>query len=72
MGESCFDVCTRVALLFGSINRDRFARRFGRDKDGVDTFILVSHGVTIRAFILMWAKQSPEVGEPFVRPCLED
>eukprot|EP00667_Euglena_gracilis_P016632 EG_transcript_17416 len=53
-GESCFDVCCRVANLFHTLLN-------GQDQeDPVDTVIIVSHGVTIRGFVLMWMNYSPE------------
>mmetsp|Transcript_20880 Transcript_20880/g.51186 ORF Transcript_20880/g.51186 Transcript_20880/m.51186 type:complete len:390 (+) Transcript_20880:353-1522(+) len=59
MGESCFDVCTRVSSLFGTITRDRLTKvNVGREV--VDNIIVVSHGVTIRAFVTMWCHYSPE------------
>lgn len=44
LGESRFDVCCRTHQFFGTLHRDL------RDND-IDTVIIVSHGVTIRAFI---------------------
>ena len=44
LGESRFDVCCRTHQFFGTLHRDL------RDND-VDTVVIVSHGVTIRAFI---------------------
>eukprot|EP00300_Choanocystis_sp_HF-7_P011043 c17278_g1_i1.p1 GENE.c17278_g1_i1~~c17278_g1_i1.p1 ORF type:complete len:282 (+),score=58.02 c17278_g1_i1:59-904(+) len=49
LGESCFDVCLRVRVLFDSIMR----------APG-DRCIIVSHGVTIRAFVMMWCRRTPE------------
>lgn len=47
LGESRFDVCQRVHQFFGTIQRDA-------EKHGIDNLLIVSHGVTIRAFIMMW------------------
>eukprot|EP00300_Choanocystis_sp_HF-7_P010069 c16768_g1_i2.p1 GENE.c16768_g1_i2~~c16768_g1_i2.p1 ORF type:complete len:347 (+),score=55.95 c16768_g1_i2:35-1075(+) len=50
LGESCFDVCQRVRILFGSMFRAA----------PVETCIVVSHGITIRAFVMMWCRYSHE------------
>lgn len=47
MGESRFQVAQRVHQAFGTFHRDS-------DKHGINDIIVVSHGVTIRAFVLMW------------------
>jgi 2,3-bisphosphoglycerate-dependent phosphoglycerate mutase len=52
-GESRCDVAQRVHQGFGSIHRDH-------EKRGVRHAIVVSHGVTIRAFVMMWLGLSPE------------
>eukprot|EP00397_Hematodinium_sp_SG-2012_P051781 GEMP01060886.1.p1 GENE.GEMP01060886.1~~GEMP01060886.1.p1 ORF type:complete len:430 (+),score=62.51 GEMP01060886.1:25-1314(+) len=65
MGESCFDVCLRTEQLFprilnewkGSATRKR--RKFAK-RAPIRTVIIVSHGVTIRAFTLMWCQYPPE------------
>ena len=57
-GESCFDVCTRVANLFGTIVRDRKPAPL-KGRDGIDNIVIISHGVTIRAFMMMWCHYSP-------------
>lgn len=50
MGESRAQVADRVKGVFGTILRDA-----DPDRDNpVQNFIIVSHGVTIRAFILQW------------------
>jgi broad specificity phosphatase PhoE len=75
-GESFFDVGQRVHQLFGAIQRDRFhapededgrrssssgASRTQKQKQPKgDTIIVVSHGLTIRAFVMMWCRLSPE------------
>eukprot|EP00466_Bigelowiella_natans_P009703 jgi/Bigna1/76402/fgenesh1_pg.41_\ len=67
MGESCFDVCTRVANLFETITRDRLPK-WSVGRDSVENVIIVSHGVTIRAFIMMWCHLSPEWFEVNMNP----
>ena len=63
-GESFFDVGQRVHQLFGAIHRDRHDKIWtsrkpggrGRYKKPIDTIIVVSHGLTIRAFVQMWCR----------------
>ena len=52
LGESRFDVATRVHQAFGTFQRDR--------ADGFENLIVVCHGVTLRAFVMMWLGLSPE------------
>lgn len=52
-GESRFDVATRVHQAFGTFHRDH-------DKHGIKNIIVVCHGVTLRAFVMMWCHLSPE------------
>lgn len=53
LGESRFDVAVRVHAAFGTFQRDC--------KDsGIDNIIVVSHGVTIRAFLMQWLHYSVE------------
>lgn len=47
MGESRFDVAVRVHQAFGTFIRDY-------EKKGIDQLVIVSHGVTIRAFLMQW------------------
>ena len=47
LGESRFDVCQRVHQSFGTFRRDA-------DRHGVHDIIVVAHGTTIRAFVMMW------------------
>ncbi|WP_064746906.1 histidine phosphatase family protein [Lysobacter antibioticus] len=47
LGESRFDVAIRVHQAFGTFQRDY-------DKNGIDQIVVVSHGVTIRAFLMQW------------------
>lgn len=51
LGESRFDVAQRVHQAFGTIHRDH-------DKHGINKLVIVSHGVTIRAFVMMWLHKS--------------
>jgi len=50
MGESRFDVCRRVYHILKPILED----------DSTDHVILVSHGVTLRAFVLCYFNKTPE------------
>lgn len=43
LGESRFDVCQRVHQSFGAFHRDA-------ERHGITDLIIVSHGVTLRAF----------------------
>jgi broad specificity phosphatase PhoE len=53
LGESRFDVAVRVHQAFGTFQRDR-------ELHGIDDLIVVCHGVTLRAFVMMWCHLSPE------------
>ncbi|KAL0480630.1 hypothetical protein AKO1_006891, partial [Acrasis kona] len=53
LGESRFDVAARVHQTFNTFIHDA-------KKDKIHDIIIVSHGVTIRAFIMMWLKLTPE------------
>lgn len=53
LGESRFDVAARVHQSFGTLQRDA-------DRHGIDTVVVVCHGVTMRAFVMMWCHRSPE------------
>lgn len=53
LGESRFDVANRVHQSFGTFHRDA-------EKHGIDTIIVVCHGVTLRAFIMQWLHLTPE------------
>jgi 2,3-bisphosphoglycerate-dependent phosphoglycerate mutase len=46
-GESRMDVALRVKSMFGSLQRDA-------DKSGIHDVIVVTHGVTLRAFIMQF------------------
>jgi 2,3-bisphosphoglycerate-dependent phosphoglycerate mutase len=56
MGESRAQVADRVKGVFGTILRDSSRERL----DPIHNFIVVSHGVTIRAFLMQWLHLSPE------------
>lgn len=47
MGESRFDVAQRVHQAFGTFHRDA-------DRHGIENIVVVCHGVTLRAFVMMW------------------
>ncbi len=47
MGESRFDVAQRVHQSFGTFHRDA-------DRHGIENIIVVCHGVSLRAFVMMW------------------
>ena len=47
LGESWFDVAQRVHQSFGTFHRDQ-------DQNGIEDIIVVAHGTTIRAFVMMW------------------
>lgn len=51
LGESRFDVANRVHHAFGTFHRDEA-------KWGIDTLVVVCHGVTLRAFVMMWLHKS--------------
>jgi len=53
LGESRFDVCMRVCRAFGTFHRDAA-------RHSVTHLIIVSHGITIRAFTMMWMHYNPE------------
>ena len=57
LGESRAQVADRVKGVFGTIIRDNRERENGWR---IENFILVSHGVTIRAFIMQWLHKTPE------------
>jgi len=53
LGESPFDVAIRVHQFMGTIHRDK-------EKHGVDTLFIFTHGTTLRTFLLRWFHYSPE------------
>lgn len=62
-GESPYDVALRIKQFIETLYRDI--------NEGKDTFFIVSHGTTIRCFILDWFHHSPEwfAGEPNMDNC---
>lgn len=64
LGESRFDVAVRVHQAFGSFQRDR-------EEHAIEDLIVVCHGVTLRAFVMMWCHLSPEwfEAEPNPKNC---
>ncbi len=62
-GESPFDVALRMKQFIETIFRDL--------NEGKDTLFIVSHGTTIRAFLLNWFHYSPEWfnAEPNMKNC---
>jgi len=51
LGESRFDVARRVHQTFGALHYDAY-------EQGVHDVVIVSHGVTLRAFVMMWLQKS--------------
>ena len=47
LGESRFQVAQRVHQAFGTFHRDA-------ERHGIENIIVVSHGVTLRCFVMMW------------------
>jgi len=64
LGESRFDVVQRVHQAFGTFHRDE-------DRHGINNLIVVSHGVTLRAFVKAWCHKSIEwfESEPNPKNC---
>lgn len=62
-GESPYDVALRMKQFIETIFRDL--------NEGKDTLFIVSHGTTIRAFLLNWFHYSPEWfnSEPNMKNC---
>jgi 2,3-bisphosphoglycerate-dependent phosphoglycerate mutase len=52
-GESWFDVAQRIHQAFGTFQRDAQAH-------GIRDLVVVGHGVTLRAFVMMWCHRPPE------------
>jgi len=52
-GESRFDVAKRIHQAFGTFHRDA-------EFHGIHDIIVICHGVTLRAFVMMWCHLSPE------------
>jgi len=57
LGESRCQVADRVKGVFGTVIRDNRERENGWR---IRNFVIVSHGVTIRAFIMQWLHLTPE------------
>jgi 2,3-bisphosphoglycerate-dependent phosphoglycerate mutase len=53
LGESRFDVAMRIHQCFGSIHRDI-------SMSGCKHHVVVSHGLSLRAFVMMWNNKPPE------------
>lgn len=53
LGDSRFDVCQRVHQAFGSFHRDA-------QRHDIENIVVIGHGTTNRAFILMWMHYSWE------------
>ena len=53
MGESRFDVAKRIHQAFGTFHRDHL-------EHGIKNLVVICHGVTLRAFVMMWCHLSPE------------
>jgi broad specificity phosphatase PhoE len=53
LGESRFDVCQRVHQAFGTFHRDA-------QMHGIRDLVVICHGVTLRAFVMMWCHLSPQ------------
>ena len=52
-GESRFDVAKRIHQAFGTFHRDHI-------EHGIKNLVVICHGVTLRAFVMMWRHLSPE------------
>ncbi len=52
-GESRFDVAKRIHQAFGTFHRDA-------EFHGIHDIVVICHGVTLRAFVMMWCHLSPE------------
>jgi len=61
LGESRFDVAQRVHQAFGTFQRDA-------EKHDIRNLIVVCHGVTLRAFVMMWCHKTPEWFEGQMNP----
>ena len=60
-GESWFDVAQRIHQAFGTFHRDSQAH-------GIRDLVVICHGVTLRAFVMMWCHLSPEWFEQELNP----
>jgi broad specificity phosphatase PhoE len=52
-GESRFDVAKSIHQAFGTFHRDF-------EDHGIRDLVVICHGVTLRAFVMMWCHLSPE------------
>jgi broad specificity phosphatase PhoE len=52
-GESRFDVAKRIHQAFGTFHRDA-------TEHGIRDIVVICHGVTLRAFVMMWCHLPPE------------
>ena len=52
-GESRLDVAQRIHQAFGTFQRDAV-------QHGIHDIVVICHGVTLRAFVMMWCHLSPE------------
>jgi len=52
-GESRFDVAKRIHQAFGTFHRDA-------TEHDIHEIVVICHGVTLRAFVMMWCHFSPE------------
>lgn len=64
LGESRIQVADRVKSVFGTILRDADPMR----QQPIHNFVIVSHGMTLRAFIMQWLHYSPEWYEASTNP----
>jgi len=60
-GESRFDVAKRIHQAFGTFHRDA-------TEHGIRDIIVICHGVTLRAFVMMWCHLPPEWFEAEANP----
>jgi 2,3-bisphosphoglycerate-dependent phosphoglycerate mutase len=60
-GESRFDVAKRIHQAFGTFHRDM-------QEHGIREIVVICHGVTLRAFVMMWCHLSPEWFEAEANP----
>lgn len=61
LGESRFDVAKRIHQAFGTFHRDA-------EEHDIDELVVICHGVTLRAFVMMWCHRTPEWFEAEVNP----
>lgn len=61
-GESCADVYDRVSDFFGTLHRD-----FGKE-NFPENAVIITHGMTIRLFLMRWFHWNVEKFESFANP----